>query len=249
MASQRTHSPSSRRSHQPDGCRTCVSDQIRDALEERIISGALAPGDRLIELSLAKEFATSQAPVREAIKELESRRLVESIPYRGAHVREISGREMEEAYDVRGALEQLAGELAAPAFRGNVAELHAIVADLTAAATAGDAEGYSKHNFAFHRAVVSGAGNETLLNAWEALGFEMRVRINIARHQNPELVARAAEHVPIIDALERGDGARAGRLLREHALSCKERWRKRSLPSELPSADQNVADVPASCLS
>jgi DNA-binding GntR family transcriptional regulator len=143
-----------------------VSDQIRDALEERIVSGVLAPGERLIELNLAKEFATSQAPVREAIKKLESRRLVESIPYRGAHVREISGREMEEAYDVRGALEQLAGELAAATFRGNVAELHAIIADLTAAATAGDAEGYSKHNFAFHRAIVGGAANETLLNAW-----------------------------------------------------------------------------------
>jgi DNA-binding GntR family transcriptional regulator len=77
----------------------------------------------------------------------------------------------------------------------------------------------------------------------------MRVRIDVVRNQNPELVARAAEHVPIIEALDRGDGVLAGRLLREHALSCKERWRNRSLPSELQPADQHVADVPASCLS
>lgn len=245
-----SHSPASSPRLSSEGLprRSCVSDQIREALEYRIITGALAPGDRLLELNIAKEFDTSQTPVREALKELESRRLVEAIPYRGTYVREISDREMEEAYEVRGALEQLAGELAAPKLVGNVAALRATTQRLIAAAMAQDAEAYSRLNVDFHREIVLATNNHTLVSAWDALGFEMRVRIHLARHHNPELVARAEEHIPIIDALERGDGQTAGRLLREHALACKLRWLNRPRQSDSP-ADQNVADVPASCLS
>src|SRR4051812_24212981 len=85
--------------------RQCMSDQIRDTLTSKIFDGRLQPGDRLVELEIAREFDTSQTPVREALRELESLRLVESAPYRGTRVRAISDREMFESYTVRGVLE------------------------------------------------------------------------------------------------------------------------------------------------
>ncbi|MGC3970913.1 MAG: GntR family transcriptional regulator [Pirellulales bacterium] len=225
-----------------------MSDRIRAALEQRIIDGTLQPGERLLELNIAKEFDTSQTPVREAFRELESVRLVESVPYRGTRVRAVSDREMLEAYDVRGALEQLAAQLAAAAFAGNVAELRTILAELHAAGRAEDGPAYSKANSEFHRAIVRRSGNQVLFDAWNALGFEVRVRILLARHRRWNLQAHAAEHDPIVDALEIGDGLRAGRLLLEHAENCKRRWCELAREDALETADA-VESAPAGCLS
>ena len=71
--------------------RDSMRDQIRRELTKlRIVNGTYRPGERLVELQVAKEFNTSQAPVREAFRELEALRLVESQAYRGTRVREIS---------------------------------------------------------------------------------------------------------------------------------------------------------------
>ncbi len=198
--------------------RDCMSDRIRRVLAERIIGGLLAPGERLVEMRIAEEFRTSQAPVREALRELETLRLVESEPYRGTRVREVSEREMDEAYAVRAVLEQAAAETAAPALKGNVKALRQCLDELRASAVAGDRESYARHNIDFHRGIVEAAGNRILLQTWDTLGFEVRLRIKLARHDH-DLTQSAACHDPIVDALEAGDGPTAGRLLREHAES------------------------------
>lgn len=198
--------------------RDCMSDRIRRVLAERIIGGLLAPGERLVEMRIAEEFRTSQAPVREALRELETLRLVESEPYRGTRVREVGEREMAEAYAVRAVLEQAAAESAAPRLKGNVEALRHCLEELRSVASAGDHGGYAHHNLEFHRRIVEASENQILLQTWDSLGFETRVRITLAR-QGPDLVRRAATHDPILEALEIGDGPAAGRLLREHAES------------------------------
>ena len=72
--------------------RSCLSDHIRRELARRILDGTLKPGERLVELKIAAEFESSQTPVREALRELESLRLVESSPYRGTRVRDVGER-------------------------------------------------------------------------------------------------------------------------------------------------------------
>lgn len=202
--------------------RDCLSDQIRKALAERIISGALQPGERLVELKIAREFGASQTPVREALRELESLRLIESEPYRGTRVREVGAAEMGEAYAVRGVLERMAAEGAASALKGNVAGLRRSLAGLRKAARAGDREGYARHDLDLHRAIVVASGNRTLLHVWESLAFETRTRLVLARGTH-DLVTLADWHVAVVDALEAGDGETAGRLLKEHADSFAER--------------------------
>ncbi len=198
--------------------RDCMSDRIRRVLADRIIAGVLAPGDRLVEMRIAEEFKTSQAPVREALRELEALRLVKSEPYRGTRVREVGVEEMTEAYAVRAVLEQAAAEVAAPLLQGNTAALRSCLNELHASAIAGDREGYARHDLDFHRGIVEAARNRILLQTWDSLGFETRVRIMLARNE-PDLPRFAVCHDPILEALDAGDGTRAGRLLREHAES------------------------------
>jgi DNA-binding GntR family transcriptional regulator len=84
--------------HEPLGVR------IRNALLERIVSGHYRPGDRLVELHIAREFGSSQAPVREALRDLETAGLVTIRPRRGSFVNDYHARTQHEIYHVRGAL-------------------------------------------------------------------------------------------------------------------------------------------------
>jgi DNA-binding GntR family transcriptional regulator len=203
--------------------RLCMSDHIRKELSKRIYDGTLKAGQRLVELEIAREFDTSQTPVREALRELESQRLVESIPYRGTRVRALSNQEMAEAYAVRGVLEEMAAKLAARLLGGNAQHLRRILKELHAAARADDLDAYAKSNYEFHRAVVLASRNSVLLQTWDSLSFETRIRLHIAQSR-PNLLERVLEHDPVVAALEAGQGSKAGKLLRMHAESFMKYW-------------------------
>jgi len=85
----------------PSVKRVCMRDHIRDVLVARILDGTFAPGTQLKELSLAREFNVSQAPIREALRELEGSGLVTSERYRGTRVRGADSKEMRESYELR----------------------------------------------------------------------------------------------------------------------------------------------------
>ena len=198
--------------------RSCLSDRIRRELARRIVEGELKPGERLVEMRIAEEFASSQTPVREALRELEALRLVESAPYKGTWVREVDPRETSEAYTIRGALERLACETAVEALRGKTAGLREVVAAMRRAAEEGDHDELARLNQEFHRSIVAASNNRTLLQIWESLSFEARVRRSLARGGR-DWAANAAWHGTVVDALDAGDAATAGRLLEEHARS------------------------------
>ena len=103
--------------------RTVLREQVKDVLLQRIVRGELKPGERLVETRIASELGTSQAPVREALRDLELLRMVESEPFRGARVRAFGDDELVEVYPVRAALEELAGKLATKRLDGDVAVL------------------------------------------------------------------------------------------------------------------------------
>jgi DNA-binding GntR family transcriptional regulator len=192
-----------------------VRDQVRRVLTERILAGHYQPGERLVELQIAKELGTSQGSVREALRELEASRLVESEPNRGTRVRVVSACEMREAYLVRGVLEQAAAATAAKALKGNVESLREDVSEVLRAADAGDFAEQAAHVFAIHRAILAASGNGVLLRTWESLALETRVRVRLRWAIDPKQVA--ASYEAILAALDRGDGRAAGRLLRDHA--------------------------------
>jgi DNA-binding GntR family transcriptional regulator len=199
--------------------RDTVRDQIKRLLLERILDGTYPPGERLVELQIARELNTSQGSVREALRELEALRLVETETYRGTRVRGVNAQEMREAYQVRAVLEEMAAKLAASRFKGNAAALQAEVNELRAAAKRRDSDAYATHNQRLHRLIVEASGNSVLLRIWESLDMETRSRISLARI-SIDLRTVADSHQAIVDAFDAGDGRLAGRLLREHGDSC-----------------------------
>jgi DNA-binding GntR family transcriptional regulator len=193
-----------------------MRDQIRRVLVQRILEGHYRPGTRLVELQIARELKTSQGPVREALRDLEALRLVESETYRGTRVRALSEREMEDAGRVRGVIEQTAAQWAAGVLQGNVEPLRCELEAIRQAAAHCDLDGYAQHNMAFHRTIVEASGNRVLLRVWDSLMLEVRTRIGLARLAI-DLTLAAESHGPIVEAFDRGDAETAGRLLREHA--------------------------------
>jgi DNA-binding GntR family transcriptional regulator len=195
--------------------RTVLREQVKEILLERILSGAYQPGDRLVEIQIAQELGTSQAPVREALRDLEYLRFVESEPFRGTRIRSITEEELAEIYPVRAALEELAARSAAIRLDGDISALQAEYNAMQRAAEAGNLHEQIQHDVALHRLIVEASGNQTLLDVWLSLRIEARTLITalkteLDRHKLVEL------HHPILMALAAGDPDEAGRVLRAH---------------------------------
>jgi DNA-binding GntR family transcriptional regulator len=197
--------------------RNCAHDRVRWTILERIMDGTYQPGERLKELTLAREFRVSQAPVREALRKLEAIGVVKSEPYRGASVRELSSTELRDAYQLRGILEQSATEFIADFPAESVHTLEREYAAMQVAAQVGDLQGVACHNRNFHRCIVERCQNQEVVRSWKSLGICMRARLNVQRRvdQLPEAIL---SHQPIIDALRVGDLRHAGQLLRDHSF-------------------------------
>jgi DNA-binding GntR family transcriptional regulator len=195
--------------------RTVLRDQVKEILLERILRGDLEPGERLVETRLAKELGTSQAPVREALRDLELLRLVESEPFRGARVRAVDDSQLLPVFPVRAALEELAAREAAARATGDVAQLDLEVELMREAAAHGDWRTQISHDLAFHRTVVELAGNGPLLQSWLVLGIEVSTAFAVywTDWDQEEL---AEFHVPIVEAIRTGDASRAGAEARKH---------------------------------
>jgi DNA-binding GntR family transcriptional regulator len=196
-----------------------IRDRIRLTVLKRISEGIYRPGERLKEMKLAQEFEVSQAPVREAFRELETLGIVVSRRYHGTHVREISSKENREVYELRGYLEEIAAQLIPlEKLKETLPSIEALQESMLAAAQSGDMDAYARANTQFHRAIVSIASNQTLLKVWDSFEIGMLSRLNLQKNETM-LRSLAQVHQPIVDALKGGDMKQAGALLREHAFS------------------------------
>jgi DNA-binding GntR family transcriptional regulator len=204
--------------------RVVLREQVKELILQRILTGIYAPGDRLVETRIAQELGTSQAPVREALRDLELLRFVESAPFKGARVREISDEELLEIYPVRAALEELAARQAAVRLDGGVDALEAELDAMHRAADEGDLHTQVVHDANFHRLIVEAAGNRILQDVWGYLRIESRTIITAVRTgmDGHEIAER---HRPVLDALRDRDPDRAGAALRRHLEEFADRLR------------------------
>jgi DNA-binding GntR family transcriptional regulator len=166
---------------QPVVKRTCMRDYIRDVLVGRILDGTYPAGTQLKELYLAREFDVSQAPVREALRELEGSGLVTSERFRGTRVRGADFKEMRESYELRIMLEVRSIGLAAPYSPELLEDLTRYLREMEAAVKVDDAEGYIDNALRFHRRLVESSGNRTFLAVWDSLLWDIRGRIALRR--------------------------------------------------------------------
>lgn len=195
--------------------RTVLREQVKDVLLQRIASGELKQGERLVETRIASELGTSQAPVREALRDLELLRLVESEPFKGARVRAFGNTELIEVYPVRAVLEELAAKEATKRLAGDVHALEAEVELMRTAAKRGDVNSLVQHDIAFHRLIVEAAGNPILEQCWKSLGVEGRITISLyGTDIDPREAAEL--HVPMLEAIRSRKPGAAGRAARKH---------------------------------
>ncbi|GGZ20652.1 GntR family transcriptional regulator [Streptomyces inusitatus] len=195
-----------------------LREQIRAHIVEGIVSGRWKPGERIVERGIATELQVSQTPVREALRELESLRLIESAPNKGVRVRNLTAADLEESYPVRAGLEQIAAELAADRLARDCSALEPHVAALYAADRAGDSAGQVRHTVGFHRELVRAADNAVLLHTWEGLGIEVFTALSI-RWLGTVQQSYAEEHQALVEAFQRRDPA-IGTLVKAHVLGC-----------------------------
>ncbi|TYB43099.1 GntR family transcriptional regulator [Actinomadura chibensis] len=197
--------------------RTGLADQIREFIVDGISSGRWEPGERVVERRIAAELGVSQGPVREALRQLEAQRLIESLPNRGARVREFTERDLAEIFPVRAGLERTAVELALPRLGDCMDALEEHNRRLAAAARDGDLVEQMRLSIAFHREIVESAGNRLLVSVWEGLGIELWTTLSLRLHQT-EIYSKSAEHAELIEAFRRRD-PRAPQLLHDHVMN------------------------------
>jgi DNA-binding GntR family transcriptional regulator len=205
--------------------RVVLRDQVRDLLLARILSGEYEPGSRIVETRVAQELGISQAPVREALRDLEQLGCVVHEPFRGCSVRELSLDDLLEAFPVRAALESVAARLAADRITDDeLALLAGLVDTMRTAGAEGDAVAESTADAAFHATIVEAAHNRVLARQWNQLQPQARTFISISLPASARGPV-ADRHLPILDALRSRDPERAATAMHDHLSEVADRLR------------------------
>ncbi len=194
-----------------------LAAELADRLRAEIIEGALAPGEKLSEQGLCERFGVSRTPLREAFRSLAAEGLVTHRPGRGAEVAAITLAELEDLFPVIGALEALAGELAAERIEaGEIARARRLQARLEAEHAAGDLAAYARTNQEIHALIRAAAGNATLSATIAGLDAKLRRARRLANLAPDRWAEAVEEHARILAALEARDGGALAALLRAH---------------------------------
>lgn len=188
---------------------------VANRLREAIVNGRLRPGTPLVETALAQQMNVSRAPIREAIQILENDGLVETIAYKGKRVKPLTAREVEEIYSLREAFEVMAARRIIR--KGvSVERLREICTTMRDAAADDDREALIAADEAFHRTLIEISDHDLLLATWGNLYLRIHQIMSLRRSEKRELTEIAANHPPIVDALDARDEDLAVRLIADH---------------------------------
>ena len=200
---------------------------VQVEIEQLILRGDLAIGQRVNESELATRFGTSRGPIREALRALEESRLVRSEKNRGVFVREISVAEADEIYDVREALDELIGQrVAERATPEQLRGLETVLAEMDRATRMQDIKSYHVLNLKFHDMLVDFAGNARLSESYRLLTKGLLLFRLRGLQDGGGVAVSNTEHKAVVQAVAARDCARAGRLLRRHASESRARMHK-----------------------
>ena len=202
-----------------------LKEDIFDVLHEKIISGKYKPGDWLRQDDIATQLGVSMTPVREALDLLVSAGLAERVPYRGVRVREMSTRDVVEAYGLRLFLEAIiAQEAARNITREQVAGLERILEEMKKHETLKEVSSERKSSREFHLAIAEATRNDLLIKMYAVVSNAFPDWLLYeALYRYPELIADSMmstykEHVAIVNALKKGDADKAVQASIEHVM-------------------------------
>ena len=183
-------------------------DLATDRLRAEILSGALQPGDRIVEDQIRRRYGISRAPLREALRLLAQQGLAEHLPRRGMRVSTWSPTDIRQLFDIRHVLERHAVLSALPLSREGgdpLAPVRARLAEMRAAEERGDQLGKDDAHRAFHAAVVALAGNRQLELALAPVLLKLQLPMAVNLRREAELHSPDQglhRHEAIVTALE-----------------------------------------------
>lgn len=190
---------------------------IFNTLREAIIVGELKPGERLMEIQLAEKMGVSRTPVREAIRKLELEGLVNMIPRKGAHVAELSVKNIMDVLEVRSSLDGLATSLAAERMRDeDLKDLKHVLSQFANYVEKGNLQGSIKKDVEFHDIIYSSSRNDKLIQIVNNLREQVqRFRVIYMKDfgSTKDIVK---EHIEIIEAIESKDAELAKKVAEKH---------------------------------
>jgi GntR family transcriptional regulator, rspAB operon transcriptional repressor len=196
--------------------RATLSDQIYEYLRGEILTGRFAPGERLDLGDLVERLKVSKMPVKEAIGRLATDGLLNVQAQRGTFISRIEPRELAETFEVRRALEMLAGELAcARAKKADTEQLRRLIAEMEQST---EVARHLELNFKFHSLIVELADSRKLAETYHRLRVPIQVAGIHYRSENwtERLVQEQKEHRAIVRALEQKDAEAVSRAISHH---------------------------------
>jgi DNA-binding GntR family transcriptional regulator len=205
-----------------------MHDQILPRLRKDIVENRWKSGERLSEPLLCREFGVSRTPLRQALKTLEAEGLIRLVPHVGAVVTDPDVTDVGETMDILIGLEQLAATRVAQKRPAEVLKaIEHIYGDMKQAARRSEAALYYDLNDRFHRTIVGGTGNRSLMDLHQKIMWHVHRERHRINHGESVSVESAESHDPIVDAICNGKAEQAGRAMRTHLENVRELMLKR----------------------
>jgi serine phosphatase RsbU (regulator of sigma subunit) len=197
----------------------------RMRLARELFCNGYRPGNRVRLKEVAAKYELGDDPVLQSFRELQALGFVTLSDDSSATIHHLNFKEMQEAYEIRAALEEISGRTAAQVLKGHTEELENELEEMRCAVATGDLDAYAEHDVKFHKCILKASGNTILQRVWDTLAFDVRIRIALGKIAQalPEVVE---SHQPIIDALKNGRGKEASLLLRNHVETLAEYLKK-----------------------
>lgn len=216
-----------------------LADRAFEWLEEAIIKGDYPPESKLDEVALAKAFGISRGPVREAIRRLEGKKLVERVPHVGARVASLHPGDLADLLHVREALEGMACRLATERMSDD--ELEGLEQLIEGHAKddplkAGDSYYQRPGDFDFHFRIIQGSRNAKLI---EMLCDDLYYLLRVYRYRSSSRKGRALEalreHREVVAAMKARDAEGAEAAMRAHLRKALQSIQEKAVPDETGS--------------
>lgn len=212
-----------------------LKEEVYDALHRQIIAGKYGPGDWLRQEEIASQMGVSMTPVREALDLLVAKGIAERVPYRGVRVREMSVKDIVEAYGMRLMLEaMIAREAAQNITPEQIASIQAIMDEMNRHVELNQMPQERQLSREFHAAIAEASGDNLLIRLYAIVSNAFPDWLLYeALYRNPELVGGSVaqthdEHAAILDALRKRDADRAVQASLEHVMESG-RWLEKYL--------------------
>jgi serine phosphatase RsbU (regulator of sigma subunit) len=209
----------------------------RTRLARELFSGRFQPGQVLDLEKIAAEHGMDIQSVLKTFAEFQALGMVTLVSNFSAIVNSPNLKEMQEVYEIRAALEEIAARTAATTLKDNVAGLLAELGGMRSAVRDRNLDACIEHDINFHRSILKASQNEALLQVWDTLALDLRMRAVIGKISE-DLRDIVESHQPMVDALQKGRGRQAGLLLRNHVETFSEYIKKSQSDSEFHKALQ-----------